>query len=369
MPDQTPYDSAMEEAEGNAVETLIENMQEENITDDSIVTAMRQHIPNLEDVDDKQVIELYRSGGKAAEAGAEGSSGEAANEAGQAPWAPSGYNFTDKEGKDLALTPEILSFLENAGVNYRALGADHRKSFSDVVRNASRGHLNSKQTDELNRQVAELTTSGDLSGKEVKELQTQLDKWDQILQAAAASNGQPFVDVVNRYKEAIGTSPTGMSEAEVKAQEIVDNEADRATQERGMNEYVRPRLAEVAKTFNITDTENLEKWAVNRIGELENVNTPEQIKFWFENTMLQELDDLNLEATAGQPALTPEAPAVVTDNTELTNLKNEIAQLKAAAGAPASGGADEGIVEASDVGKGIDKMTTKEMWAALKRRG
>ena len=136
-----------------------------------------------------------------------------------------------------------------------------------------------------------------------------------------------------------------------------------------MNEYVRPRLAEVAKIFNITDTENLEKWALSRIGELENVNTPEQIKFWFENTMLQELDDLNLEASVKPevtPAVTPVSP---TDSTELTNLKNEVAQLKAAAGAPASGGTDEGIVEASDVGKGIDKMTTKEMWTALKRRG
>ena len=360
----------MDEAEGNAVDGLISAM-DQDLDDAAAVVAMRETIPNLEKIDDTEVLGLYRKGaeGKAGSSD-EGSGGTAEGEAGLVaePWGPKGYSFTDDKGEQVKLTPEILSFLEKAGVNYRALGADHRKSFSDVVRNASRGHLNDRREKDLVRQVEELTKSGGESTESKAGLQKQLDAWDNLLQRAAQGDGQPFVNMVNRYKQQV-SSGQEIFTAPAAAEAPMSQADIDATNERGMNEYVRPHLEQVAAQYGITDGPALEKWAVAEL-EKSSAQTPTEVKFWFENTMLHELDQLGYGAPAAEATVQSTGPGEITGqadprDAEIANLKNALAQKAAGVGPPASGGGDEGVATGD---KKIAKMDAREMWAELKAR-
>lgn len=283
---------------------------------------------------------------------------EAGGEQAPEPYAPDGFSFYDSEGKPITeYGPEVSEFLRAAQINYRALGEDHTKSLQDMVRGASRGHLNTRTQEQAAADNKSLSDQLAKAQAANKDYETQSTNWDAVLKAAQNSDIQPFLDVVQTYIKAQnqpGPSPE-LTAAQARIAELEGGSRD----EQIVDQEIRPYLKEVADNYGIEeqDRQELEDHVMEHIRNIPaNQMSAERVGFYLKTALLGELEEAGYQSTG---TTTPAALSSA-DMTELAafraakeNDATAAAAAKAGGGAPASGaggagGESKGVVPKFD---------------------
>ena len=185
----TPVDtreSIAKEAEDGAVTAWLAQLKDSDVPTDEkeLVKFIRDNVPHLDGNDDAAVLAAWR-GEKAAEEGTPTPTGEATPAEAAIKWTPQGYSVYGKDGAALSeYSEEIQNFLTDSVFGYQAMGQEQKRSLSEVIRNASMGHLNHQRYTSLEGDASKLREELTAATEKNTSLSGQFDIYDRAIMAA-----------------------------------------------------------------------------------------------------------------------------------------------------------------------------------------
>jgi hypothetical protein len=277
--------------------------------------------------------------------------GDGAGDSTPEPYVPEGFTFVDAEGNPVSeYSPEVAAFLRSAQVRYKALGEDHTKPFHDVVRGASRGHLNTKNEEIAAADKQALLAKLEEAVNAKTELDTQAKNWDAVLQAAQRNNIEPFLRVVEQYIKA--QNAPGPSPELLAAQERIAQLEGTSQSQRVIDEEISPYLKTVADKYGVDEADfpELVEHAVENIQAIPPaLMTQERVAHYLQVELLGELEAAGYQVGAAAAPqqntggmTTAEYQELLAFRAEKENAAASEAAAKAASGAPASGAGTSG---------------------------
>ena len=216
-------DAGTKPGEKPDAEALIEELSKLETVD---VAALRR-LPGAEALKDDELLAMWEEANK--------------------PPKPRSYKLykDDKELEDFS-DLSVEDMLEQIQFGYQALGKEQRKTFNELVRNASLGHYNEQR-------VAELKNGQLQIHEKYTKLNEEHEGWrkdrmlvEQALSAAAAGNVQPLQALVAAYTKA-ALEPG----QEAVAESAAGTDDDNAAGMRVYYEYIVPEADKLAAKYKV----------------------------------------------------------------------------------------------------------------------
>lgn len=287
----------------------------------------------------------------------------------------------DKPVEDLRGV-SIEDLLTKATLGYKALGAEQKKAFKDVIRVAQLGHLNEKQQGQLREDVATLSKALEAATTSKADLERQAGVWTKAMQKAAMGDTSLLERMIEDYRSSLlsdETQPSNLPNANLEAQ---------LAGQKLLNDEIRPWLQTVAESYGFQDVAALERYALAKINEIpRSLLTAQRLSRYLSTDLLEEIEaagyvrqTVDHQAQA-QPRnelgqFLPGRTAAPVNNlqSEVEALKAQLAQLQAnsntarlnnAPPGTGSAGAVEGIEGMPSFG---DNANAAEMMEWLRKR-
>lgn len=208
-------------------------------------------------------------------------------------------------------------------VAYQAMGKEQRKAFKDLVRNASLGHYNESKMATLQTERARaMEMLGDLR-KEHEAWGTDRKTWDRVLNSYVQGNPKPLEQLLQTYMTEMGKAPIAVDPGQAAMEQT----------QRGIeyiDQTITPAAYDIAKSYGANPGEV--KNAILNLIRQEPAEFLTQAKV--DNILNHEIRVLLEDAGYSDNGTT--APVVNNQpdprDKEITELRNSIAEIKAAQG-------------------------------------
>lgn len=209
-------------------------------------------------------------------------------------------------------------FVEKMKHEYTANGKQHRKTYDELVRNASQGHFNAERNATLQRERQTAYESWKREEARANQLDTDKQTWNTALVAATRGDLKPLQTLVDAFQTALAApAPAASTETEMVSREQV--ERDRAGQ-RVYNEAIMPKAQEMATKYGI-DAEQIAQGIMMLVA-----NEPPE---FFTAQRLQEIVNeeipAHIEAMLAEKGITAPTPAADPRDAEIASLKAQLA--------------------------------------------
>lgn len=323
-----------------------------------------KRLPEARGVSDDELLELAVAAGLKV-AGAELVPAAEVRPATNRPW--KWYGKDGKETTDLAKV-SAADFLAGQ-IGYRAINADQKRTFDEIVRLAQLGHHNEQRMAQVMSDRNMLAEQVQTAGSEVARANQERQAWNAIL---ADQTGSSFLRAQEKYFAALAQAPTttGPSQAEVNAQGVIFYQSN-----------IFPALQKISAAYPGSNLSEIDKMAQYLIGQEPLAAMPkdqawERIKYIINSQIPAMLEEAGY-GLAGAPAPTNVVPSINTRPgptaagvaaspksvaeqkkllAENANLKRALAKQKLAA-APSLGGRGHGgePLDTDDASSNLEK--------------
>jgi hypothetical protein len=194
----------------------------------------------------------------------------------------------DKPVEDLrAVTLE--DFLTKAQLGYKAMNAEQKKAFRDVVRVAQLGHLNQKQMEQLQQDVTTLNDAIQQQAVELNDYRSQSKVWDKALAKAATGDVSMLQQLVDRYQQNLASDDE--EEAPNALPPAMQQNYLRMAGQQVFDQEIKPYLQNVAQQYGIGDVDALGNHVLAAIGRIPPaLRSVERIQSYLLNDLIGEIE-------------------------------------------------------------------------------
>jgi hypothetical protein len=231
----------------------------------------------------------------------------------------------EKEVSDLTgMTAQQL--LDEMEIGYKANGADHKRKFDALLRNAQLGHHNESVRQRLETERNEAQSRYEKANGTLTQREGERKLWNQALLAATRGNFQPLNAVIGAYQQAMEAEDAG-EQGQSAIPEGYVSVAELEQQQEGQRVYdtiVMPDAARIGKEYSLPQEQVAQAILQMWNNEPAQFQTPQRYKEIIEvelpNALYQLREKYPVEATT--PVVDPNAAKIAELEARVAALAN-----------------------------------------------